>query len=61
MADIEGLSGATDTFVRFRNISSRGGNPAKGHPKGVSTIVYSAAHITFIEVRDNIADDGFVR
>jgi hypothetical protein len=61
LADMDGLPGPTDTFVRLRNLFSRDKKPATWLSQNVRTIVYSAAQITFIEVHDDTESDIFVR
>jgi hypothetical protein len=61
LADMDGLPGPTDTFVRLRNPLTRDNKSLTWLSQGVHTIVYSAAQITFFEVHDDTEAIGWVR
>ncbi len=59
-AEIAGLPGPTDTFVRLRNPRARDDKPLNWVAPNVQTVVYSAARITFIEVQGSEANGWVV-
>ena len=61
MAEMDGLPGPTDTFVRLRNPRSRDNKPAIWLSPNARSLVYSASYITFIEVIDDTEAIGWVR
>jgi hypothetical protein len=60
-ADIDDLPGPRDTFVRFRNLRGRDDKPPTWLSKTARSVIYSATHITFIEVHDSTEAIGWVR
>ena len=60
-ADMVGLPGPTDSFIQFRNIMGRDNKPPAWLTRGARTVIFSAAHITFIEVFDDTEAESFLR
>jgi hypothetical protein len=60
-ADMVGLPGPTDSFIHFRNVMGRDNKPPAWLTRGARTVIFSAAHITFIEVFDDTEMEIFVR
>jgi hypothetical protein len=60
MGEIDSLPGPSDMFVRLRNPRRRDNKPATWLSQDVHTVVFSAAHITYIEVHDDTQAIGWV-